>query len=376
MPVPAPTETSPFKLLKGGLSGLGFGVLVTATLALLLGIGFTNGYLIALGSSGILLISAAIIPGKVAARSLELEFHMPQRCRAERSFPFLVSVKHCGRFLATPPVFCDIKFSGQPDLSFEVASLTPGSSAKLKLKSRPLPRGLHEDWNLSLESGFPLGLFKFIYQVRLKRELSVVPRAMLPNEIHELGRDQTGEPQHQAGRLGQEEEFLALRQFRHGDRLRRIHWPASNRGRGLIIREVEFPGQLPRHIILIFHSCGPSSLIRPDRFERALSFVTGVTELMVGAARPLEVKADFFQYQSKLARSRASLRSLLDELATARRVENSSLRQLQSVLGSISLSSHLIVVSDSPLELWVDHIPPEHDATLIDVDQLSWSRAN
>lgn len=339
-------DAQQLKLVQAGLSPTGLSVVIFAGLTLLVGIGLSNGTLIAISSIVILLLSLAIIPGRKAADSLRFEIALPKRVRADRPFPLLINIHNTSRLLPTPPLHASLAFPNAPSLNFDAESLPPLGESRLRLKSRNLARGVYNKWTILVESGFPMGLFSFRYQGEINRAIRVIPRAIAPDRAEEFGNDRLSDTTPLSGQSGEEEEFVALRPYRNGDSLRRIHWPTSNRGRGLIIREVEFPGQLPSHITVIFHSVNPSSLIRPDRFERALSQLTGILESLVKANRKVEIRADFDNYQARRIRQTHQLRAYLDSLAEISRRENSPASQLQQNLDQIPDSHHLIVISD------------------------------
>jgi len=114
----------------------------------------------------------------------------------------------------------------------------------------------------------PLGLFRGFRRVRAPQTLLVLPQRhpvpplTLPGQSHY----QRGGVAMAAG-VGETEEFVALREYRRGDSLRRVHWRSSARLGELVVKEFQ-DEYLVRHALVLDTFCEAS---RDGLFEEAVS---------------------------------------------------------------------------------------------------------
>ena len=119
-----------------------------------------------------------------------------------------------------------------------IVQLAPGATENLAVRTPPLKRGCHEIGPITVTSGFPLGLATQSLPVSgSERSLWVYPR-LFPVEFVPLA----GEQFQQMGeaispRGGGTEDFAGVREYRHGDSRRSIHWRASARRNELVVKE-------------------------------------------------------------------------------------------------------------------------------------------
>lgn len=115
----------------------------------------------------------------------------------------------------------------------------------------PLKRGVFEGVSAEVRSAGPLGLmwWRRRMTVRLPAPLEVGPRpiAMSVAEVARAGG--TGPDAAFRGRAGHE-LVRSVREYSTGDPLRLVHWPATARAGGLIVKEMEDP-DLPRLAIIV-----------------------------------------------------------------------------------------------------------------------------
>ncbi len=117
----------------------------------------------------------------------------------------------------------------------------------------------------------PLGLFRSLRRLRQPGTVLVLPRRYpvpllaLPGQT----RYQQGGVNFASG-VGESEEFVALREYRHGDSLRRVHWRASARLGRPVVREYqdEF---FVRHALVLDTFC---DVYRDHLFEEAVTVAT------------------------------------------------------------------------------------------------------
>ncbi len=149
--------------------------------------------------------------------------------------------------LAKPAFFNRYLIEIEDTLSFlspaKVLFLVPKLSSALTLqyKLRCEVRGVHGLHAVTLRSGFPLNVFVREKQFEQpKQYLIVYPKAF---EVHQfrMQADATNRRygMHAIEKKGGNDEFIGVREYRHGDTLRTIHWGASAKRREWIVKEFE-----------------------------------------------------------------------------------------------------------------------------------------
>lgn len=123
---------------------------------------------------------------------------------------------------------------------------------RVELPTRVWLRGEHRLGPLRVASGYPLGIR------RVERTLADSESSILvyPSTFPIHGLALTGSTQSpltgsRAVTLsGASERFLGVREYRHGDSPRHIHWPSSARTGGLVVKEYEFINTTNLFIVL------------------------------------------------------------------------------------------------------------------------------
>jgi uncharacterized protein (DUF58 family) len=118
--------------------------------------------------------------------------------------------------------------------------LAPGERLTLRLGFTPRRRGRIEFSGLTLGRPDPLGLVKGLARVPLPARLIALPKRYRLPEIALPGRRkfQPGGVS-LAASVGDSEEFLALRDYRPGDPLQRVHWKSFARTGKPVVKEYQ-----------------------------------------------------------------------------------------------------------------------------------------
>jgi uncharacterized protein (DUF58 family) len=121
-----------------------------------------------------------------------------------------------------------------------LAPLAPGEQRTLRLGFTPRRRGRIEFAGLTLGKPDPLGLVKGLARVPLPARLIALPRRYRLPEVVLPGRRrfQPGGVS-LAASVGDSEEFLALRDYRPGDPLQRVHWKSFARTGKPVVKEYQ-----------------------------------------------------------------------------------------------------------------------------------------
>ena len=121
-----------------------------------------------------------------------------------------------------------------------VSPLAPGERVTLRLGFTPRRRGRIEFSGLTLGQPDPLGLVKGLARVTLAGRVIALPKRYRLPEIALPGRRkfQPGGIS-LAASVGDSEEFLALRDYRPGDPLQRVHWKSYARTGKPVVKEYQ-----------------------------------------------------------------------------------------------------------------------------------------
>ena len=137
-------------------------------------------------------------------------------------------------------------------------------TASIRIKVRPAIRGVFGYGSFIIESSFPFIFFRRRCRVHVDGGLTVYP-ALMDVSLEALeGRRGKGVL---AQRAGEGDELLSLREFREGDSQRSVHWKASAKSGGLLVKE--YSALLPRMAMIVIDSTGSSD---PEHFEKAVSY--------------------------------------------------------------------------------------------------------
>jgi uncharacterized protein (DUF58 family) len=121
-----------------------------------------------------------------------------------------------------------------------VPTMPPGQEVEVRVELTPLRRGVLRFTGATLARPDPLGLFRALTTVVLPQTVLILPRRYplpaiaLPGTV----KYQEGGVA-LAASVGQSEEYVALRDYRHGDPLRHIHWRSWARVGRPVVKEFE-----------------------------------------------------------------------------------------------------------------------------------------
>ncbi len=123
----------------------------------------------------------------------------------------------------------------------EPGPLEPGVERRLKYVSYCSRQwGTHHVGPIRIVSSDPAGLFRATTSLPVVDEFAVFPQVYDVAGLSELGARSTLIPhESSAGRPGQSLIPMGVREYRAGDDLRRVHWPATARRGALMVKEAE-----------------------------------------------------------------------------------------------------------------------------------------
>lgn len=154
-----------------------------------------------------------------------------------------------------------------------------GITGHLTYQAIPNLRGVYTFDRATMDSSDPIGLYFFETTLDGSDEIVVHPASSLaPNTTHgQLGlRGQ--EEQDGSVRRGEGVDLHGVREYTHGDGLRRVHWRASARRDKLVV--VEYEDALPQdmHVILMGSANNHRGIGRQSTFEIAIKVAATLSD--------------------------------------------------------------------------------------------------
>ena len=158
-----------------------------------------------------------------------------------------------------------------------VPLIPPNRTAEATVEITPLRRGILRFGGVTLARPDPLGLCRAFANVALPQTVLVLPRRypLPPVALPGATRYQEGGVTF-ASNVGQSEEFVALRDYRHGDPLRHIHWRSWAKTGKPIVKEFEDEFFVRHALVLDTFTDDPRSELFEEAVSVAASFACAV----------------------------------------------------------------------------------------------------
>lgn len=255
-----------------------------------------------------------------------------------------------------------------------IAPTGAGIPVTLRYTGKSAQRGRHRPRFWKLRSTWPLGLFATDLSgpFRDSATLLLRPGPLLPesllDHLQQLAREaivNAPEPPDPTA------DFRLLREFRSGDAVKRIHWPASLRSGRLQVAESEPPHPKPRRYGLFLHSYEPAGqILTPETFETILRIAAG---LLLRFQRE-EISVLFLHHPGRPVSltHRGDTARILDHLATCRRHPFRALAPLAAAGRAFRHCDEIFLLSDCPRHEWEKVLRPAFPSpTCIDATSLS-----
>jgi uncharacterized protein (DUF58 family) len=224
-----------------------------------------------------------------------------------------------------------------------VPALAPGQEERVGLELTPLRRGVLRFAAVTLARPDPLGLVRSFQTMELPQTVLVLPRRypLPPLALPGTMKYQQGGVA-QASRVGQSEEFVALRDYRRGDPLRHIHWRTWAKTGTPVVREFE-DEFFVRHALVLDTFAEPE---QAEACEEAISIAASFACTIVTQESLLDLL--FVGPESYLftaGRNVAHTEQMLEILAAVRPCRDKPFGKLEHlVLGHVSVVSGCICV--------------------------------
>jgi uncharacterized protein (DUF58 family) len=159
----------------------------------------------------------------------------------------------------------------------EVPPMPPNSEVETSVEIRPLLRGILHLTGVNLAQPDPLGLYRALIKIPAPQTVLILPKRypLPPIALPGALRYQEGGVA-LASNVGRSEEFVALRDYRHGDPLRHIHWRSWAKTGRPIVKEFEDEFFVRHALVLDTFDDEPNSEVLEEAVSVAASFACTV----------------------------------------------------------------------------------------------------
>jgi uncharacterized protein (DUF58 family) len=149
-----------------------------------------------------------------------------------------------------------------------VPPLAPGRQAEAKIDLLPLRRGVLRLRGVTLARPDPLGLLRAFVKLPVPQQVLILPKRypVPPVALPGAMKYQQGGVA-LAASVGQSEEFVSLREYRHGDPMRHIHWRSWAKAGKPVVKEFEDEFFVRHALVLDTFTDHP----RGEAFEEAVA---------------------------------------------------------------------------------------------------------
>ncbi len=217
----------------------------------------------------------------------------------------------------------DVHLGDQP--RFVLHPLERGQHRTLRYNVRSSTRGAYRLGPLSLRQRDPFGLTYVVVRLSSTTEVVVLPRVvdLTGRGSAAQGRGSEGERPQMVALHG--EDDVSIRNYRDGDELRRVHWPATAHRGELMVRQEDRPARRRAVLILDSRSSAHGRAPLPsESFEYAISALASVARALLLQGYVVHLLST--QTVSEGTASQPmELDTLLDTLARAQRDDDLSL---------------------------------------------------
>jgi len=360
---PAPNVS----LTPAGSIALVAGLVTTIAAILLL-----SGPIFAAGILALGFLGMARLAARRHLRGMLVSRKLPSRGRTGESFTVETRLVPKPAF----PIATVIRFRDPLASTSGEKRIAPGvisSAPALRYTGKSSRRGVHRPRPWTIHSTWPLGLFltKQSGAFRDSDTLLLQPKPFLPQRLRShLERlaleaiENSSEPPDPVA------DFRLLREFRPGDSVKRIHWPASLRSGHLQVAELEPPRPKPRRYGILIHAYEPAGqVLTPETFEMILRIAAGLLQRF----QHEEIPVVFRHYPDKPASlaHRSEVEEVLDHLALCHRRPVGALEALAAAARDFRHCDEVFLLSDCPRSEWEaslrEHFPAN---TCIDAASL------
>ncbi|MDF1816193.1 MAG: DUF58 domain-containing protein [Verrucomicrobiales bacterium] len=343
-----------------------------SVLAIPAGVFTYSGPAVILGLMGLVLIGIARFLAVRQLTDLRLSRRLPKRGFPGETFEIETRFENRRTYPASREIELIDTLAGHGGKGIHIAETGPGHSTRLSYPGKVFRRGRLRVPGYTLTSRWPFGFFEaslggtFEPAAPGDESILIAPNPLLPPFV-----DRILLQFEQEAALFSElhpddlTEFRALREFRSGDSLQSIHWPASSRSDAIIVREFDPPRPKPQcHGIFLHQFVPPGELNQPDRFERMLRIASGLLVRFQQRELPVVVRMNFAGKQIFRIPGEHHWHQALDALAEAESRPASTLDHIGEDWDIFEECDQVFVLGDWDRTAWQDKTEGLHSAVV------------
>lgn len=226
------------------------------------------------------------------------------------------------------------------------------NSQKIQYVARcAMGRGKYKIGPMELALTDPLGIWIKSKEIPILHEILVLPSVVKLNSVSPGGRQQmTFNGSRKRQKVGLSSDFCGIREYRHGDNLRHIHWPATAKASKLIIREFE---QITTSRITIVLDLYRKSLqgFRPTNLDYAIKIAASIGKYAVDNSYEFRILAQGKEiHNAPHGKNNAYMNWMLEKMALMKPVGEKNLLEL------LAEQTHLIKRGEEVIVIFSSHI--------------------
>ncbi|MFQ6170475.1 DUF58 domain-containing protein [Oryzobacter sp. R7] len=231
---------------------------------------------------------------------------------------------------------------------FVIPALRPGTTQEVQYTVRSHTRGVHRIGPLGIRVRDPFGLTLRSAAVGGQAEVVVLPRVVTLPTGRSLGSGigSEGTVPHMVALHGEDDQ--TIREYRDGDDLRRIHWPASARTGELMVRQEDRPAKRRAVILLDSRAGGHAGSGRSSSLEWCVTTAASVTAHVQAAGYATHLLTSDAGHDTG-AHHDEGLETGLDTLARITTGPDDGLRAVLHAASAVTSQGGLVVYVGGPL---------------------------
>jgi len=337
------------RALRAVLTTRGLAFFLSGILLLLAGIilGFPDLTRVSVLLIGLPIISATLV--RTRRTRMRIERHTrPERISVGQDAAVTLSFENVST--STTPIFLaeerlDHVLGDRP--RFVVGRIPPGRVRAIDYQVRSHLRGRHRLGPLDVQVQDPFGLANRNAVLEGTTDLVVLPAVHpLSSSRHpSAGVGSEGEQAHLIALHG--EDDVTIREYREGDDLRHIHWPATARTGDLMVRQEDRPAQRRALVVLDPRPTAHGGSGASSSFEWAVTAAASVAVQLLESGYAVHVVCDETVKSSRAADT-MTVDEILDVLAVTSMSDDSGEDEILRAAQALASSGGLVVALVGP----------------------------
>ncbi|HMM97134.1 MAG: DUF58 domain-containing protein [Micrococcales bacterium] len=231
---------------------------------------------------------------------------------------------------------------------FLIAGMRGGAAQEVQYTVRSHTRGVHRIGPLRVRVRDPFGLTLRTAAVSGHAEVVVLPRVLPLTAGRSLGRGigSEGSIPHMVALHGEDDQ--TVREYRDGDDLRRIHWPATARTGDLMVRQEDRPAKRRAVVLLDSRAVGHGGSGRSGSLEWSVTAAASIVVHLVEGAHAVHLLTADTGLDTG-TRHDDTVDGSLDTLARVRPEGEDAMRSVLHAASGLTGQGGLVVYVGGPL---------------------------